>query len=111
LKEDFRVVTESTPSNVLRFPKERKPMPAPWDHQSECLPRPLKLVDQLQRIKDGSDAGMSRADIQNEYDALQAEKVIDHWARKLADNPRRGPTQAATFLCVTAGNLNAEEAS
>jgi hypothetical protein len=94
-----------SPRVVLQFPKRPKA-----DCQGERLPYSISLTEQIQRIK-CLDAGMSKADIQHEQDAQQAERIIEYWIRKLADNPRRGPSKTATFLCTHAGSLNGDEAS
>lgn len=96
-----------TPKNVISHPRfqGRKA-----DCQGERLPYSISLTDQIQRIK-CLDAGMSKADIQHEQDAQQAERIIEYWIRKLADNPRRGPAKAAAFLCALAGRWNGEEQS
>ena len=100
-------MTDMSPRVVLQFPKRHKA-----DCQGERrFPYPISLTEQLQRIKSGLDAGMSKADIQNEYDAQQGERIIAHWVRQLADNPRRGPAQAAAYLCALAGRWNGEDQS
>jgi hypothetical protein len=96
------------PNNIL-FPAFRQHRKA--DCQHERAPYPINLTERLKRIKTGLDDGMTPADVQHEYDAQQAERVIQHWVRKLADNPRRGPSDAAAFLGAEAGRLYGDEAS
>lgn len=92
--------------SVLRFPKAFKPRPAEVIEVHRISA--AKLLDQLKRVNEGLEAGMTAADIRDEWEARECEAVIRHWAKRLAAHPRRGPTSAATFLCALGGDLNAE---
>jgi hypothetical protein len=100
------VQVTGAPNNIL-FPAFRQHRKAGCQGERHRVSE-LRLIDQLNRIKDGLEAGMTRADIQHEADAQQAERVIEHWVRNLAANPRRGPSEAASLLSAWADRLNGE---
>jgi hypothetical protein len=95
------------PPNIVRFPLRPKPREVIDMHRVSCA----KLLDQLRRLNDGLEAGMTAAEIQHEWEARECEAVIRHWAKRLAAHPRRGPAAAASFLCSLGGNLNGETES
>lgn len=102
-------MTGAYPHNVIfsnRFKHRRRA-----DCQNEQVPYPISLTERLKRINDGLGAGMTLADVQNEYDADQSEAVIQRWAEKLAVNPRRGTSHAAAFLRSLADQLDGGKAA
>jgi hypothetical protein len=95
-----------SPKNVI-FPERFKRRKADCQGEVRALPA-VRLIDQLQRIASGLDAGMSIAEVQHEADAQQAERIIRHWVVQLAANPRRSPEKAAELLGGIAVELTSE---